>query len=197
MKYVFLDRDGVINEFPGNGKYVTKVKDFHFIPGVLDALKILTDRGFKIFVISNQAGVSRGIYSKLKLNQITKKMVNGAKKAGAKIQKVQYCIHKSDDLCDCRKPGTGSIERAMASVGKHIDDAEDSFFVGDTKSDILTGYNAKLRTIFVLTGRAKRHHVRKWGIKPDFIMEDLYQATQLITMKNPPKVDRRAKTKVR
>ena len=66
MKIVFLDRDGVINKFPGNGKYVTKLKEFHFVPGALDALRILTDEGYSIFVISNQAGVAKGVYSKQK-----------------------------------------------------------------------------------------------------------------------------------
>ncbi len=49
MKVVFLDRDGVINEFPGNGKYVTKLKEFRFVPGSLDAIRILTNEGYSIF----------------------------------------------------------------------------------------------------------------------------------------------------
>ena len=75
MKVVFLDRDGVINEFPGNGLYVTKVKDFHFIPGSMEALKVLTDAGYDIFVISNQAGVGKGVYSRRKLDLITARLL--------------------------------------------------------------------------------------------------------------------------
>ena len=63
MKVVFLDRDGVINEFPGNGNYVTKLKDFHFLPGTLEALRTLTEENYTIFVISNQAGVGKGVYT--------------------------------------------------------------------------------------------------------------------------------------
>ena len=73
MKVVFLDRDGVINEFPGNGSYVTKVKDFHFIPGAVEAIHELTQSGHKIFVISNQAGVGKGVYSFDKLKRIDAK----------------------------------------------------------------------------------------------------------------------------
>ena len=61
MKVIFLDRDGVINEFPGNGKYVTKIKEFHFIPGSIEAIKKLTDQDYKIFIIFN--------YCLTKLNQ--------------------------------------------------------------------------------------------------------------------------------
>lgn len=180
MKYVFLDRDGVINEFPGNGNYVTKVKNFHFIPGSLEAIRKLTEAGYTIFVISNQAGVGKGVYTENKLNRITKKMLDGVDSVNGKIKKVFYCMHRSDAECDCRKPGIGNIEKALKFVKRPIDDAAGSFFVGDTKSDILTGFNAKLQTIFVLTGRCKKEDVKDWGIKPDYIARDLLEATDII-----------------
>ena len=104
MKVVFLDRDGVINEFPGNGNYVTRLKDFRFIPGSLEALRLLTQEGYAIFVISNQAGVSKGVYTQNKLNHITRNMLRDVRRAGARIEKVFYCTHRSDAGCDCRKP---------------------------------------------------------------------------------------------
>lgn len=58
MKIVFLDRDGVINEYPGDKEYVKSWPEFHFLPGVNSALKILSAKGYKLFIISNQAGVS-------------------------------------------------------------------------------------------------------------------------------------------
>ena len=87
MKLVFLDRDGVINEFPGNGKYVTKLKEFHFIPGSLEALRTLTKGHFTIFIISNQAGVSKGVYTKEKLSHITRNMLDKIRQAGAGSRK--------------------------------------------------------------------------------------------------------------
>ena len=77
MKVIFLDRDGGINAFPGHGNYVTRVKDFRFLPGALKALKLLTDLGYVIFVVSNQAGVGRGVYNKDKLRRINNKMLKG------------------------------------------------------------------------------------------------------------------------
>ncbi len=188
MKYVFLDRDGVINEFPGNGNYVTKVKNFQFIPGSLQAIRKLTEAGYTIFVISNQAGVGKGVYSENKLNRINNKMLKGIEAAQGKIKDVFYCMHRSDEECDCRKPGIGNIENALKLLKKPIDAAAGSFFVGDTKSDILTGFNAKLKTIFVLTGRCKMEDVKEWGIKPDYIASDLLEATKIIMKTNGVKL---------
>ena len=99
-KVIFLDRDGVINEFPGHGNYVTKVKDFHFVPGSLEAIRKLTEEGYAMFVISNQAGVGKGVYSQNKLDRITRYMLKKVNKKDGKIQKVFYCTHRSDRGCD-------------------------------------------------------------------------------------------------
>jgi len=184
MKIVFLDRDGVINEFPGNGKYVTKLKEFHFIPGSLDALRILTNEGYTIFVISNQAGVGKGIYTKQKLQHITRNMLRDVKKHGGKIKKVFYCMHRSDHGCDCRKPEIGSIRKGLESMNKSIRTAQKAYFIGDTESDIRAGHNAGCTTIFVLSGREDRRYMRKWEVKPDHIAKDLLEAVDIMTQRN-------------
>lgn len=180
MKVVFLDRDGVINEFPGNGKYVTKLKEFRFIPGSLEALRILTEKDYTIFVISNQAGVAKGVYTRDKLNHITRNMLQEVRAAGGRIKKVFYCTHRSDDGCDCRKPEIGSVRRALELMNKTIRSAQKAFFIGDTEVDILAGHNAGCKTIFVLSGRENRRHMRGWTVKPDFIAQDLLAAARII-----------------
>lgn len=184
MKLVFLDRDGVINEFPGNGNYVTKLKEFHFIPRSLDAIRLLTAEGYSIFVISNQAGVGKGIYSQQKLNHITRNMLVEIKKTGGKIKKVFYCTHRSNEGCDCRKPGIGLVRRALESMNKSIHLAKKAFFVGDTEVDILAGHNAGCKTIFVLSGREDYRHMRGWMLKPDYVAKDLWEAAQIIQHEN-------------
>lgn len=179
-KVVFLDRDGVINVFPGNGNYVTRVKDFHFLPKVLDAIRMLTQAGYTIFVISNQAGVGKGVFSQDKLNRITEKMHAMVEKFGGKIHKVFYCTHRPDVGCGCRKPGIGSIYKALQSIDKSIRLAHKSYFVGDTKADIETGYNAGCKTIFVLSGRENRRYMRSWIVQPDYIARDLHEAGKII-----------------
>ncbi len=181
LKVVFLDRDGVINEFPGDGNYVTKVQDFRFLPGALEAVRRLTEQGYIIFVISNQAGVTKGIFSKDKLDRITRYMLKIVTRNKGKIQKVFYCIHRSDDGCDCRKPEIGLIKKALQSIHKNLRYAQESFFVGDTDSDILAGHHAGCKTIFVLSGRETRQSLRHWHRQPDFIAQDLLEASQIIT----------------
>jgi len=184
MKVVFLDRDGVINQFPGNGKYVTKVKEFHFVPGALDAVRALTNEGYSIFVISNQAGVAKGIYTKKKLEHITRNMLRDVRATGGRIKKVFYCTHFSHAGCECRKPEIGSIRKALGSMNKTIRSAQKAFFVGDTESDIQAGHNAGCKTIFVLSGREDRRHMRGWQVMPDFIASDLLEATDIINERN-------------
>ena len=180
LKVVFLDRDGVINEFPGHGNYVTKVKDFRFVPGALEALRCLTQEGYVILVVSNQAGVMKGIYSKNKLNRITRHMLKTVTRHKGRIKRVFYCIHRSEDGCGCRKPEIGLIKKALGSIRKTLRHAPKTFFVGDTDSDVLAGHNAGCKTIFVLSGRETRKSVRRWRIQPDFIAKDLLQASRII-----------------
>ena len=184
MNVVFLDRDGVINKFPGDGNYVTKVKDFHLIPGTVEAIRALTESGHKIFVISNQAGVGKGVYSLDKLKRIDRQMVRCVEAAGGKIRKSFYCTHRSDAGCDCRKPGIGLLKKALKSLNKTIAHARKAFFVGDTEGDIKTGHNAGCKTIFVLSGREGRQKMRAWDVKPDYIVRDLSAAAEVIQNEN-------------
>ena len=187
LKAVFLDRDGVINEFPGNGKYVTKLKDFHFLPGALEALKTLTDHGYEIFIVSNQAGVGRGIYTQKKLDHITRNMLRDVEKAGGKIKKAFFCVHHPQAGCNCRKPNIGSIERGLKMIGKGLSYAKNTFFVGDTKGDIQAGLEAGCKTIFVLSGREdRRYAAQKWCVKPDYIARDLLDALKIIIPNGKP-----------
>jgi len=197
MKVVFLDRDGVINKFPGNGKYVTKLKEFSFVPGALDALRILTKEGYSIFVVSNQAGVAKRIYSQKKLDLINDKMLKGVRATGGRIKKTFYCTHFSHSGCDCRKPEIGSIKKALQSMNKTIRAASKAFFVGDTESDILAGHNAGCTTIFVLSGREDRRHMRGWTVKPDYIASDLLEATDIINERNLARSRKRKRRVIR
>lgn len=181
MKIVFLDRDGVINTFPGNGKYVTRVKDFHFIRGSLDAIVKLTQLGYTIFVISNQAGVGKGVFTKHKLDRITTKMLVAVEKAGGKIHSVYYSTTRSEENCIFRKPNIGSVLKALASIKKDKRILKNAFFVGDTEIDIQCGKNAGCKTIFALSGREDMKYLkRKWKIRPDFVVPNLLAASKII-----------------
>ncbi|MGE0268896.1 MAG: D-glycero-alpha-D-manno-heptose-1,7-bisphosphate 7-phosphatase [Candidatus Omnitrophota bacterium] len=180
MKIAFLDRDGVINKFPGNGKYVTKVKNFQFIRGSLEAIRMLTEDGFTIFVVSNQAGVGKGIFTQKKLDQITNKMLREVNKAGGVIREVYYSTARSDSDCQDRKPNIGSIRKAVKLLRKDMQIANNAFFVGDTVTDMATGRNAGCKTIFVLSGRSDTGRLREKKIKPDFVARNLLAAAKIM-----------------
>ena len=182
MKVIFLDRDGVINAYPGDTKYVTKWEEFRFLPKVNSALKRLNDKEFKISIISNQAGVSKGIYSQDDLDLITQNMLEKLKDDNIHISGVYYCTHKDEDKCSCRKPETGLIDMAIANLenkGFKID-INKSFFIGDTIRDIETGKKAGLATILVFSGKEKPENQKNWQSLPDITCRDLSEAVDLI-----------------
>jgi len=181
-KVVFLDRDGVINVYPGDFQYVKSWKEFRFLPGVITALKRLNDAGFKILVISNQAGVGKGIYSQDTLDLITENMLNGLSEKGVKISGVYYCTHRKEEECPCRKPKAGLVDIAVARLkeeGINLD-LKKSYLVGDTVRDIETGKTKHLKTILIFSGKEKAGNKNSWHLKPDFTAPDLLGAVDII-----------------
>lgn len=179
-KVVFLDRDGVINRFPGYGKYVTNWRSFKFIPGSLLAIKRLTQGGFVIFVISNQAGVAKGFYSRETLQDITSRMLKRIRLSGGKVNKVLYCRHLPEDNCPCRKPKTAMITRALKTLPAGIDRAHSYLIGDDTLHDITMGKRARLRTILVLSGRERLQGRPSWTLRPNYVFKNLLEASRFI-----------------
>ncbi|MBI4335857.1 MAG: HAD family hydrolase [Candidatus Omnitrophica bacterium] len=179
---IFLDRDGVINRDPDeltDKGYVTCWEEFQFLPGALEALRVLTENSFKIVIISNQAGVGRGVYTKEKLDEITERMLEEIKAKKGLIYSVRYCVHRPEDNCDCRKPNTALFTRATQGVNM---DFAKSYFIGDTKRDVEAGNRIGCRTVLVLSGKVKREsETSSWEVKPDFIMNDLKEAARKIS----------------
>jgi histidinol-phosphate phosphatase family protein len=182
MKVVFLDRDGVINEYPGDFNYVKSWEEFRFLPQTKSALKLLTDQNIKIFIISNQAGVSKGVYSQGELDRITENMLSELAQTGIKIERAMYSIHKPDENSNCRKPKTGMVERAISELrnSSHQININNSYFVGDSIKDIETGRAMGLKTILVFSGREKPQNSPNWKTKPDFTCQDIQEAVDRI-----------------
>lgn len=182
MKVVFLDRDGVINQYPGDSEYVKSWEEFHFLPDIKPALQKLTVKGFKLFIVSNQAGVSKGIYSQKNLDLITGNMLKELSACGIQICGVFYCIHRPEDNCSCRKPKAGMVETAINELEKQGNAVEiaKSFFIGDTIRDIETGRNIGLKTILVFSGKEKPENKNSWQVSPDFTASGLEAAAEII-----------------
>ena len=168
---VFLDRDGTLNHDDG---YTYKTSDFRLLPDVIPALKIL-NKGFLLFIITNQSGVSRGYYTLDDVKKFNDKMRVEFERNGIIIKEIYICPHVPDEKCDCRKPATKFIRNAE---DKYCIDLKNSYVIGDSVWDIEMGNNAECKTIFVLTGHGMEDIVRldENGIKPTLITNNLYDA---------------------
>lgn len=149
MKAVFLDRDGVINRMIKGG-YVLKWEQFEFLPHVAEAISLLNKSNIPVYVISNQACIGRGLITLDGLNAINRHMVNELQEKGASIDDVFVCPHTPEDKCDCRKPKTGLFLQAK-KLHPQIS-FKDSWFIGDTDSDVEAGKAIGCRTYMLKNG---------------------------------------------
>ena len=133
VKAIFLDRDGVIND--GTLYYTYRQEDFKFNRGIFTGLRMLRDAGFIFVVITNQAGVAKGLYTDKDVENLHRYMCDELKKRGIEIAAVYYCPHYPEisGPCACRKPGTKMIDDA---VEKFNIDRASSFLIGDGERDI-------------------------------------------------------------
>jgi histidinol-phosphate phosphatase family protein len=140
---VFLDRDGVLNQrIPGG--YVTRWADFVFLPGVIGALVQLKVAGFQLVIVSNQAGVAKGIFTCADLIQLTEPLLGELQAAGVFVEGAFFCLHMPSDACPCRKPNVGLLKEA----GRILPiDFSRSFLIGDSPSDIQAGARMDCTTI--------------------------------------------------
>jgi histidinol-phosphate phosphatase family protein len=165
-KAVFLDRDGVINvDCPDFAK---SWDEFVFTEGIAGVLRALKKMGCLLVLVTNQSCVGRGIIGIEVVESIHAQMQAELEKQGAALDAVYVCPHAPNDGCSCRKPATGSFERAIREL--QIDPAQ-SFMVGDAERDIIAGRRIGLKTILVRTGRAK--NMDRWETKPDKIVESV------------------------
>jgi D-glycero-D-manno-heptose 1,7-bisphosphate phosphatase len=131
-RFVLLDRDGIINRRVVGG-YVTCWEEFVFIPGALEALRLLTEKDYQLIVVSNQARVGKGLMTDADLREITRKFVAAVGAEGGRIRHVYYCTHRAEDDCLCRKPRPGLLLDAQAEYHFNF---KDTFLIGDSESDL-------------------------------------------------------------
>jgi D-glycero-D-manno-heptose 1,7-bisphosphate phosphatase len=141
---VFLDRDGVINESAGEGKYVTSVQDFHFKTTSMEAMRKLLEKNFYVIIVTNQACIGRGLVSLDSLDEIHTFLLKETRIGNAHIQAVYICPHIPEANCSCRKPRAGLLRRACAELKIN---PEHTIFIGDSDSDIIAGKDIGCKTI--------------------------------------------------
>ena len=112
-KAVFLDRDGTIAR---DVHYCRRVEDFELLPTVPEAIKLLNADGFRVVVITNQSGITRGYFTEETLARIHKKMEEELAEHGSRLDAIYYCPHHPDDGCECRKPKTALFQEASQQL---------------------------------------------------------------------------------
>ncbi len=182
-KVVFLDRDGTICEEVG---YLDSVEQMKLIPRSGEAVALLNRKGFKVVVITNQAGVARGFFPEAILEDLHAQMIRLLKTEGAEVDGIYYCPHHPTDgsppylrECNCRKPATGLLEKAAADLNLDLSSA---FMIGDHFSDVECGQRIGAETVLLLTGHGREALAKKesWPKPPSHIAADLYEAVQWI-----------------
>ena len=145
-KALFLDRDGVINIDHG---YVSSTEAFDFVPGILDWIRQMQERGYLPIVVTNQSGIGRGYYSAEDFEQLTDYMLAEMRTAGIGIDREQifHCPHTPEEGCACRKPAPGMF---LEAIRRFAIDPKQSIMIGDKASDIEAAEAAGVgRTILV------------------------------------------------
>ena len=150
-KCVFLDRDGVINQCPGDG-YVLKWENFHFNPGIMDAFKIIWSAGYEAVVITNQNGVGKGLMTMAGLQFIHEQMSAEILRQSGKSLLAIKAWTDGNLESELRKPKPGLI---LAALAEHHLDASQSWMIGDQDKDIQCAWAAGIpNTIRILGNRS-------------------------------------------
>lgn len=146
VRYVFLDRDGVLNRKLPEGAYVSDWTQFQWLPGAVEAVARMNRAGLTVIVVSNQRGIALGRVSVEQLDLLHDQVRSHLARQGARLDAIYYCPHDHGE-CNCRKPGAGLFEQAAKDFPQV--DATNSVVIGDSLSDIQAGHRLGMRTIFI------------------------------------------------
>ncbi len=145
-KAVFFDRDGVLNHDYG---YVYKIQDFFWMQGAKEAIALCKSKGYKVFVVTNQSGVARGLYKEDDIQKLHAHVQEELKEINTSIDDFAYCPHHPEGKveaytkkCECRKPAAGMI---LDLAKKHDIDLSQSFMLGDHVRDVEAAQNAGMQ----------------------------------------------------
>ncbi len=137
-KALFIDRDGVINI---DKVHVCRIDQFEFTEGIFDLCRKYSESGYLIVIITNQAGIAKGLYEENDFRILMSWVVKEFEDHGVKIEKVYHCPHHPEFTgpCNCRKPEPGMILSAIRELNLQI---KECVLIGDKESDIEAGRRA-------------------------------------------------------
>lgn len=152
----FLDRDGTILEDPG---YLHDARGARLLPGAAEGVRRLNEAGFLVITVSNQSGISRGLYPESAYTAVQQRLGELLAEAGAHLDASYFCPHHPEVTgpCQCRKPGLLLFQQAQAAWGV---DFTRSFWVGDRLSDVEPARELGGRGLLVETGHGAEHRAQ-------------------------------------
>jgi D-glycero-D-manno-heptose 1,7-bisphosphate phosphatase len=177
MRYVFLDRDGVLNRKQPEGAYVTSWEQFQWLPGAVEAIARMNRAGMTVMLVTNQRGIALGRFTDAQLGLIHSNMRTHLALYGARLDAIYYCPHDIGQ-CQCRKPDIGLFTQACKDFPQAA--AHNSVVIGDSLSDIQGGKRMGMKTIFI-QGEAERQKAgaAAAAVSADAVAGSLLQAVEL------------------
>lgn len=146
-KALFLDRDGVVNIDYG---HVHTIDQFHLTDFIVDVCKKYQDQEYLVFVVTNQAGIGKGLYRKSDFLQLNTYMKNLLKDKGIEIEDTFYCPHRPEENCSCRKPNPGLF---LEAINQYHLDYKNSVVIGDKLSDLEAGYRSGIKELYLVPSK--------------------------------------------
>jgi len=179
-RLLIVDRDGVINE--DSDAFIKDPEEWRPISGSLAALGEATAAGFRIFVVSNQSGLARGLFKPEQLHRIHHRLLREAQTHGAAIEAFLFCPHGPRENCACRKPKPGMLQTLAARSGLAL---SGSIMVGDRASDIDAARAAGATPWLVRTGHgdANAAYAQQLGVP---VFADLASAVRALCRGGAP-----------
>lgn len=157
-KAVFIDRDGTLNVCPPKAHYIEKPEDFLWLDGAKEAVRLLHQAGYLLFLFTNQPGIARGVMTQYQLDLIHLKMQSELQKNGGCFDQIYVCPHGWDENCDCRKPKPGLLYQAQKDYSLNL---LESIVIGDDDRDIEAGEAAGCRCYQVTEEKSLLEIVRE------------------------------------
>ena len=181
QRALFLDRDGTINFDPG---YIKEPSQIIILPGVIEGIsRLKNEYGFKVIVVSNQAGISKGLMDRSDVDAVNQRINELLSKGNAAVDHFYYCPYHPDfdppEKTNCRKPSPFMIVQASE---EHDLDLNNSYMVGDKASDIESGINAGVKTILLHGAHIEKEisTLHNLGKKPNFVAANFKDACNFI-----------------
>ena len=155
-KAIFLDRDGVLID-NSTHYYIWKSEQLSLVDGVAENLAMLLRKGFQLFVVSNQGGISRGLYVKDDIQKLHAGLIQTLRASDVEITEIAFCPHHPEiEKCLCRKPDSLMIEKLMA---KHRIRKEESYLIGDSLSDMEAAKKAGIQGTQIIPNQNMFPHI--------------------------------------